>query len=204
MRWGSILHYGAERELTRAERRELVAQARHERYKCAQDAMARTFCDLFGDLLPRFAADRITVEFRPRTTPDGNWGRDGRVVFRRQPAPGELVRFLEIEISHSPHSPCGPGWRMPGIEAYHPYDEFELIDALYARLYTLREQEQARRACGEVSVDTEGGLAWWNSMTEQSRKTMLESPMVRDDPTPARCWEVFGQSKDQLAAQRRR
>jgi len=35
-------------------------------------------------------------------------------------------------------------------------------------------------------------IAWWNSMSKEHRRTMLESPNVRDNPTPARCWEVFG------------
>ena len=41
-------------------------------------------------------------------------------------------------------------------------------------------------------------IAWWNSMTEQSRRTMLESPSVTGNPTPARCWEVFGKNSDPL------
>ena len=35
-------------------------------------------------------------------------------------------------------------------------------------------------------------IEWWNAMEPRHRRAMLESPTVRDDPTPARCWAVFG------------
>jgi len=42
-----------------------------------------------------------------------------------------------------------------------------------------------------ATPDERAGMDWWNSMSEQSRKTMLESPAVRDNPTPAMCWQAF-------------
>lgn len=42
------------------------------------------------------------------------------------------------------------------------------------------------------SKDELRGMAWWNSLTEDHRRAMLTSPMVKADPTPARCWAVFG------------
>jgi len=44
-------------------------------------------------------------------------------------------------------------------------------------------------------------MAWWNALDEESRRTMLESPNVRDEPTPARCWLVFGTDSDPAIAE---
>lgn len=36
------------------------------------------------------------------------------------------------------------------------------------------------------------GIDWWNACEEGQRRTMLTSPKVRSNPTPARCFVIFG------------
>ena len=53
-------------------------------------------------------------------------------------------------------------------------------------------------ACKSIDYEREpndyeiDGMKWWNSHSPESRATMLKSPYVEDDPTAARCYEVFG------------
>lgn len=46
---------------------------------------------------------------------------------------------------------------------------------------------------GRLPPDIErAAIAWYNSLPADTRGRMLASPLVCADPTPYRCWLVFG------------